>query len=112
MIEFNKEMKAYAYREINTKIYYCSSTEEALKLIDRKKYNKIILITNAGNNGEQFLKEARRIIGGNTIALVSCYLYSNHIDWVKKLPNTFVISIILLYLKNLLIVLLQKMKVK
>ena len=92
MLEFNKEMKAYAYREINTKIYYCSSTEEALKLIDRKKYNKIILITNAGNNGEQFLKEARRIIGGNTIALVSCYLYSNHIDWVKKLPNTFLSS--------------------
>ena len=44
------------------------------------------------NNGEQFLKEARKILGGNTIALVSCYLYTNHINWVKKLPNTFLSS--------------------
>ena len=88
MLEFNKEMKNFAFREINSKIYYVSSTKEALKLVDRKKYNKIILITNGGNNGEQFIKEARKILGGNTIALVSCFMPSNHINWVIKLPNT------------------------
>ncbi len=70
-------MKQFACREINSKIYYCSTTEEALKLIDRKKYNKIILITNGNNNGEYFIKKAREIIGANTIALVSCYLPYN-----------------------------------
>ena len=88
MLEFNNEMKNFAYREINTKIYYVKSTEEGLKLIDRKKYNKIIIITNGGNNGEQYIKEARKIIGGNTLALVSCYMPTNHIKWVSELPNT------------------------
>ena len=88
MVEFNKEMKDFASREINSKIYYRSTTEEALKLIDRKKYNKIILITNGGNKGEEFIKKAREIIGGKTIVLVTCYLPSNHLEWVSKLPNT------------------------
>jgi len=88
MLKFNQEMKDFAYRTINTKIYYVSSTEEGLKLIDRKKYNKIIIITNGGNNGEEYIKEARKIIGGNTLALVSCYMPDNHIKWVSELPNT------------------------
>ena len=88
MLKFNKEMQNFAYREINSKVYYVNSTEEGLKLIDRKKYNKIIIITNGGNNGEEYIKEARKIIGGNTLALVSCYMPSNHIKWVSELPNT------------------------
>ena len=88
MFEFNVEMQNYAYRELNTKIYYVKTTEEGLKLIDRKKYNKIIIITNGGNNGEEFIKESRKIMGGNPIAYVSCYIPNNHIDWVSKLPNT------------------------
>ena len=47
MIQFNEEIQKYAYRQINSKIYYVKTTEEGLKLIDRKKYNKIIIITNA-----------------------------------------------------------------
>ena len=90
MLKFNKEMKQFACREINSKIYYCSTTEEALKLIDRKKYNKIILITNGNNNGEYFINKAREIIGANTIALVSCYLPKKHLSWVKQLPNTLI----------------------
>ena len=33
-------------------IYPCQSSEEALNLIKRKKYNKIILISNVGKNDE------------------------------------------------------------
>ena len=100
MTEFNLEMQNFAYKELNAKIYYVTTTEEGLKLIDRKKYNKIIIITNGGNNGEEFIKEARKIMNGNkienddtiancnTIAYVSCYIPENHIDWVSKLPNT------------------------
>ena len=100
MTEFNLEMQNFAYKELNARIYYVKTTEEGLKLIDRKKYNKIIIITNGGNNGEEFIKEARKIMNGNkienddtiancnTIAYVSCYIPENHIDWVSKLPNT------------------------
>ena len=89
MIQFNEEMKNFAFKEINSKIYYVSSSEEGLKLIDRKKYNKIILITNGGNNGRDFIIKAREIIGSNTITLVTCFLPSNHLNWVPYLPNTF-----------------------
>ena len=36
MLKFNEEMQRFAYIEINSKIYYVNSTEEGLKLIDRK----------------------------------------------------------------------------
>ena len=88
MIEFNKEMQNFAYRELNSKIYYVKTTEEGLKLIDRKKYNKIVIITNGGNNGEEFIQESRKIIGANSIAYVSCFIPKNHIHWVSKLKNT------------------------
>ena len=88
MLEFNKEMQNFAYRELNSKIYYVNTTEEGLKLIDRKKYNKIVIITNGGNNGEDFIKESRKIIGADSIAYVTCYIPKNHINWVSKLKNT------------------------
>ena len=37
MIKFNKEMQNFAYEELNAKIYYVKTTEEGLKLIDKKK---------------------------------------------------------------------------
>ena len=88
MIKFNKEMQNFAYEELNAKIYYVKTTEEGLKLIDRKKYNKIVIITNGGNNGEEFIQESRKIIGANSIAYVSCFMPKNHIHWVSKLKNT------------------------
>lgn len=90
MLKFNEEMQRFAYREINSKIYYANSTEEALKIVDRKKYNKIILITNGGNNGNEFIIKARKIIGANTVALVSCFIPKRHIKWVSQLPNTLI----------------------
>ena len=88
MTKYNNEMKAYAYLELNAKIYYVNSTEEGLKLVDRKKYNKIIIVTNGGNNGKEFIDKSREIIKGNPIAYVTCYIPENHIDWVCQLPNT------------------------
>lgn len=90
MLQFNEEIKNFAYREINSKIYYVNSTEEGLRLIDRKKYNKIIIITNGGNNGEEFINESRKILGANSIALVSCYIPKRHLNWIIKLSNTFI----------------------
>lgn len=90
MLEFNENMKTYASRHIRTKIYFVNSSLEGLKLVDRKKYNKIILITNGGDNGRQFIIDARKIIGSNSVALVTCYLPGNHLNWVSQLPNTYI----------------------
>ena len=90
MIKFNEEIQKFAYKRINSKIYYVKTTEEGLKLIDRKKYNKIIIITNAGNNGEEFINKSRKILGANSIVLVSCYMPKRHLSWIRKLPNTFI----------------------
>ena len=88
---FNKSNpNNYEDWEINSKIYYVNTTEEGLRLIDRKKYNKIIIITNGGNNGEEFINESRKILGANSIALVSCYIPKRHLNWIIKLPNTFI----------------------
>jgi hypothetical protein len=90
--EFHIQIKKFISRELNSKIYYLKTTKEALKLIKRKKYNKIIIITNGGNNGEDFIKKAREIIGSNTIALCSAYAVENHINWVKNMENVLILK--------------------
>ena len=52
MQEFNRKIKRLISRELDSKIYYVKTTEEALTLIERKKYNKIFIINN-GNNKQQ-----------------------------------------------------------
>ena len=70
-------------------IYPCSTSEEALKLIKRKKYNKIILISNIGSDhgGRTFAKEARKILNNNVIILLIAYSI-NHLEQVKDFPNS------------------------
>ena len=74
------------YSELN--IYPCETTNEALELIKRKKYNKIILISNIGSDlgGKKFVDEARKIIGNNVIVLFSAYNIE-HLKWVKDYKN-------------------------
>ena len=69
-------------------IYSCETSEEALKLIARKKYNKIILISNIGSDleGKSFVINARKIIGNEVIALFLAY-NTDHLKWVKNFKN-------------------------
>ena len=92
MIEFNKQIKKYAAFNLKTKIYYFSETSEALTFIKRKKFNKIILISNGGNNGIDFIKEARKIIGSDTISLVTCYVVENYMKVIKETENILLSS--------------------
>ena len=92
MIEFNKQIKKYAAFNLKTKIYYFSETDEALTFIKRKKFNKIILISNGGNNGIEFIKEARKIIGSDTISLITCYVVENYMDIIKETENLLISS--------------------
>ena len=86
--KFLKERMKYINQNAKYNIYPCQTSQEALDLIKRKKYNKIILISNVGTDlgGKHFINEARKIIGNDVIALFLAYNKS-HLDWIKNYPN-------------------------
>ena len=86
--KFLKERIKYIEQIAKYNIYPCETSEEALNLIRRKKYNKIILISNVGTDlsGKKFVSEARKIIGNDVIALFMAYNIS-HLDWIKDYKN-------------------------
>ena len=83
-----KERLTYIEQYAEFNIYPCETSEEALQLVERKKYNKIILISNVGTDlgGKKFIDEARKIIGNNVIVLFLAY-NKNHLEWIKKYKN-------------------------
>jgi hypothetical protein len=85
---FLKERIKYINQIAKYNIYPCKSSEEALKLIRRKKYNKIILISNVGDDlgGKKFIKNARKIIGNDVIVLFLAYNIE-HLKWITKYKN-------------------------
>jgi hypothetical protein len=86
--KFLKERMKYINQNAKYNICPCQTSQEALNLIKRKKYNKIILISNVGTDlgGKHFINEARKIIGNDVIALFLAYNKS-HLDWIKNYPN-------------------------
>ena len=90
--EFHNEIKRKITRELDSKIYYVKTTEEALKLVEIKKYNKIIIITNGNNNAKEFINKARIIIGSPVIAAVPVYNIKKHISMVKEMENTILLN--------------------
>ena len=86
--DFLKERMKYIEQTAKYNIYPCETSEEALELIKRKKYNKIILISNVGNDlgGKKFIEQARKIIGSDVIALFLAYNIS-HLNWIKNYKN-------------------------
>ena len=85
---FLKERMKYINQNANFNIYPCETTEEALELVKRKKYNKIILISNVGKDygGRTFIDKARVILRNNVITLFLAYKKS-HLDWITKYKN-------------------------
>ena len=85
---FLKERMAYINQVAKYNIYPCDTTEEALELVNRKKYNKIILISNVGTDmgGKKFIDKAREIIGNNVIVLFLAYR-NDHLNWIKNYKN-------------------------
>ena len=73
----------------NLNIYLESNIEKTLELIKRKKYNKIILISNIGvdSSGKKFVEIARKILGFDIVVL----FFSNntdHLKWIQNFPNS------------------------
>ena len=69
-------------------MYGVGEVDEALNIIKRKKYNKVILISNVGivDEAKKFIEDVRRILKFNVIVL---FYTSNlsHLDWIKDFPN-------------------------
>ena len=87
--KFLKERIKYIKQIAKYNIYSCETSEEALSLIRRKKYNKIILISNVGTDlgGKTFVNDARQIIGNDVITLFLAYNIS-HLNWIKNYKNS------------------------
>ena len=85
---FLSERMKYIRQMAKYNIYTCETSEEALKLVERKKYNKIILISNVGTDlgGKKFISDARKIIGNDVIVLFLAYNIS-HLEWIKDYKN-------------------------
>ena len=85
-------------------IYMENSFEKALEIILRKKYNKIILISNIGLDlsGKRFIEVARKILNFPVIGL---FFSRNldHLKWIKDFPNVLItqnIQFFEKYIKN------------
>ena len=74
---------------VQMNIYYMGTTEKALELINRKKYNKIILITNVGKDlsGRSFIEKAREFLGFDVMALFFSRDKGN-LNWIKTFKNS------------------------
>ena len=89
--EFYKflEMKKkfiFEYKKLNA--YFESSMEKSLEIIKRKRFNKIILISNIGMDlsGKRLVEIARKILGFDIVVLFfSANLY--HLNWIQNFPN-------------------------
>ena len=70
-------------------LYTESDTKEALKLVWRKRFNKIILISNVGKDleGKKFVDKVRQILGFNVMVLFFTDDLK-HLDWIKNYPNS------------------------
>jgi len=69
-------------------LYTEDNTKDALRLVWRKRFNKIIIITNVGNNleGKKYVDKVRKILEFNVVALFFTNDFS-HLDWIKNYPN-------------------------
>ena len=80
--------KMILYKNENINVYIMNSTEKALELINRKKYNKIILISSIGldKSGKTFVETARKILGFDVMVLFFS-ANNTHLTWVQNFPN-------------------------
>ena len=86
--EYLLERKLFLNQKAKMNAYFESSTEEALRLICRKRYNKIILISSIGldRSGQKFVEIARKILGFNVFVLFFSD-NSEHFSWLNKFKN-------------------------
>ena len=86
--DYLKQRELYANGIAKMNIYIENNTENALKFIYKRRFNKMILITSIGLDfsGKKFIEIARKILGSNIIVLI----YSSnkdHLKWIQNFTN-------------------------
>ena len=82
-------VKNIAKQLLGINVYGVGEIDEALEIIKRKKYNKVIIMSNVGNDIEkvkQFIKDIRDILKFNVIIMFFTSRTS-HLKWIKEIPN-------------------------
>ena len=86
--KYLKSRELFANEIAKMNIYLENRTEDALRFIHKRRYNKMILITSIGLDlsGKKFIEIARKILGSIIIVLI----FSNnkdHLNWIQNYPN-------------------------
>jgi hypothetical protein len=91
---YSRDLKDIILRSLkfsnNMNFYFESSTEEALKLIlKKKKKGKVILITSIGRDksGKRFVEIARRILQSDDLIALFFSNNTNNLDWIQNFCN-------------------------
>jgi len=82
-------VKNYAKQLLGINVYGVGEFDEALSIIKRKKYNKVILLSNIGPDIERvkkFINDIRAILKFNVVVLFFTANLS-HLNWIKEFPN-------------------------
>ena len=86
--EYLRERRRFIFKQAKINGFFDSSAERLLEIIKRKKYNKIILLSNCGIDlsGKKFVEVARKILGFDVTVL---FFSGNeeHLEWIQKFPN-------------------------
>ena len=86
--EYLKNLKNITHEFSQFNSYFVDSTEKALDIIKRKKFNKIILISSIGRDlsGKRFVEIARKILGFEVVVLFFS-ANKSHLSWIQNFPN-------------------------
>ena len=86
--DYLRERQLFIYQYAKMNAYFESSTERALEIIQKKKFNKIILISSIGLDlsGKKFVEIARKILGFDVVVLFFSR-NQNHFSWLQNFPN-------------------------
>ena len=90
-IEFLKELS----RKMEVNVYTKKNVNNALKIIQNKKYARVKLITSGGDDnnlsGKKLIEQARKITHSNFVCLV--FSDSNsHMEWICEMENVLFTS--------------------
>ena len=82
------EVKNLARQLLGINMYGVGEFDEALDIIKRKKYNKVMLLSNVGDPEKaiEFINEIRRILCFNVVVLFYTASFE-HLYWIKDFPN-------------------------
>ena len=86
--EYLNQRRQFIYKQAKMNGFFDSSVERLLEIIRRKKYNKIILLSNCGvdKSGKKFVEIARKILEFD-VPVLFFSSNNNHLEWIRNFPN-------------------------